>query len=89
MINQKLDVYLLANETEAYHDGTTKYDKRLFIDNLGILLSQTRANIQRCEYVPEREIVKVVYRNGYEKEININMDSYLAIIKDVVRNLED
>lgn len=78
-----------ANERLAYEAGYTKEDKALFIDNLGWLLSQTRENIVYCLYVPEREIVKVVYDNGYEKEININMDSYLAIIKDVIRNLED
>ena len=79
----------VANERLAYETGHTKGDKTIFIDNLGWLLGQTREDIVDCIYVPEEEIVRVIYYNGYEKEINIHMDSYTAIIKDVIRNLED
>ena len=76
-----------ANETKAYYANKQAEDKKLFVENLGWLLSQTRNDIERCEYVTdnEDEIVNIVYSNGYKKQVNINLDSYIAIVKDVAK----
>ena len=49
----------------------------------------------RCEYVCEQwldgttnEVVDILFANGYKKRACINLDSYIAIIKDVVRAIE-
>lgn len=74
-----------SNETLAFYLNKCKEDKALFVENLGWLLSQTREQVVKCEYIPKNELVKVIFEDGYEKLVNINLDSYLAIIKDVVR----
>ena len=76
----------LANETTAaYVDEVTSYqDRQLFVSNLGVLLSQTREGIELC-YLDENETVHVIHKNGYEQCVNINMDSYAAIIRDVMK----
>lgn len=67
----------------AYHD------KELFVDNLGWLLSQTRESIQGC-YLKDNATAVIKYEGAYEeeiyeKEVNINADSYAAIIVDVAK----
>ena len=74
-----------SNETLAFYLNKCKEDKALFVENLGWLLSQTREQIVKCEYIPKYELVKVIFEDGCEKLVNINLDSYLSIIKDVVR----
>lgn len=76
-----------ANETMAFYANKQAEDKQLFIQNLGWLLSQMRNGVVRCEYVTDNvdEAVNIVFTNGYKKQVNINMDSYLAIVSDVVK----
>lgn len=78
----------LANELRADSkpDNIAYRDRQLFVANLGTLLSQTREGIVGA-YLDETEIVHVVYRNGYEKLVNVRCDSYMAIIRDVTREL--
>lgn len=57
-------------------------DRQLFVKNLGILLSQTRNDIISAS-LDKDEIVTVTFKGGYKKRVNVNMDSYSAIIKDV------
>ena len=72
---------------QVMHD----HDKGLFVRNLGALLAQTREGVVGCEYHNDRknqiEMVTVEFNNGYTKTINVTMDSYLAVIRDVCRNI--
>lgn len=63
-----------------------KADREQFVYNLGWLLSQTCEGIKGA-YLDDQEYVHVVYSDDYEVLANVNMDSYLAIIKDVVKHL--
>lgn len=78
----------LASETKAaYMSNIEAYqDRRQFVENLGILLKQTREGIVGA-YLDDSEHVHVVYNNDYEEIINVNMDSYMAIIRDVTKRL--
>ena len=78
----------MANERRAaYMTNSEAYqDRRQFVENLGILLKQTREGIIDA-YLDDSEHVHVVYTNAYEEIINVNMDSYLAIIRDVTKGL--
>ena len=71
-----------ANETKY-----TKEDKKLFVENLGWLLSKTRTGVVSAALDSEREIVTVTFDNGYEKRVNVACDSYIAIIQDVVKHI--
>ena len=67
------------------------YDKALFVRNLGALLAQTRKNVSGCSYSYNREkrqeTVTIHYTNGYERDVNVYMDSYLALVRDVARHV--
>ena len=80
---------MLANETKA--DGMLptqkREDRELFVRNLGELLSQTREGITRA-WLDDTDVVHIIYRNGHEDLANVKWDSYMAIIKDVVRSIE-
>lgn len=68
------------------HPDAAQQDREMFVANLGWLLSQTREGIVRA-YLDNDEIVHVVYRNGHEELVNVNMDSYMAIVRDVTKGL--
>lgn len=77
-----------ANETISFYENRQSEDKELFIHNLGWLLSQTRNQVRTCLYYELEngdEVATIVFTNGYTVNVNINMDSYLAIIKDVAK----
>ena len=82
-----------ANESAAafYDDKDAWEDRCQFVANLGALLVQTREGIERC-YLEgvhgEREDVHVCFRGGHEELVNIRCDSYMAIIRDVVKSIE-
>lgn len=77
-----------ANETLAmFMEPADQWsDRCLFVENLGKLLAQTRENVKGCRLL-EGEIVVVTFKNGYTRQVNVNCDSYAAIIKDVTRRL--
>lgn len=79
---------VMANETQAMFasDDLALKDRKQFVHNLGELLSQTRERIVGAE-LDDDEIVTVTYTNGHTVAINVNMDSYLAIVRDVTKNL--
>ena len=58
-------------------------DRKLFVENLGELLSQTNRQVISAE-LDDNEIVTVHFEGG-DKKVNVNMDSYLGIIKDVLK----
>ena len=76
----------LANECAMMFVSGDKalMDRQLFVRNLGELLSQTRENVVSCE-LDDHEVVTVTFRYGYTERINVNMDSYMAIISDVLK----
>lgn len=77
----------LANE---YIRGRTAdgnlADKKLFVENLGYLLKQTRNGIIGAEYVPETDEV-VVWTSNETLRINVAGDSYTEIMYDVAKGL--
>lgn len=79
---------VMANETKSMFvsDDLALKDRKQFVHNLGELLSQTREGIVGAE-LDDCEIVTVTYTGGHTVAINVNMDSYLAIIRDVTKNL--
>lgn len=78
-----------ANETRAgalYAMGNEEdclKDRKLFVENLGELLSQTNQQVVSAE-LDDHEIVTVHFEGG-DIRVNVNMDSYLGIIKDVLK----
>ena len=80
--------YIRANETGSMFvsDGLAFKDRKRFVHNLGELLSQTREGIVGAE-LDDDEIVTVTYKGGHTVQTNVNMDSYLAIIRDVTKYL--
>ena len=81
-----------SNENQEFFLHELGEDSRSnFVNNLGELLAQTREGIKECvRVVPSdyEEYVDVIYNSGYEKRVNIHMDSYMAIIKDVLKAIE-
>lgn len=61
-------------------------DRKLFVHNLGVLLAQTREHVISAE-LDDNEIVTITYNNGYIELVNVNLDSYTAIIRDVVKHI--
>lgn len=82
-----------ANETAAAYlnDQDAIRDRKLFVLNLGWLLSQTRDGVVSCELIDAEkptEHVVVTYRNGYTKKIGTYVDSYAAIVRDVASRFQ-
>ena len=61
-------------------------DRKLFVHNLGVLLAQTREHVISAA-LDDNEIVTITYNNGYIEQVNVNLDSYTAIIRDVVKRI--
>ena len=80
--------YNRADETQAMFvsDDKALADRKQFVHNLGELLSQTRERIVGAE-LDDNEIVTVTYKNDHTVKVNVNMDSYMAIIRDVTKHL--
>lgn len=64
-------------------------DRRDFVENVGILASQTREGVERIEYIKDDgcELAKIVYKKGKEKYVNINHDSFSAIVRDIFKHI--
>lgn len=72
---------VLANE--SYPKGWAT-DRKQFVVNLGVLMAQTREGITGC-YLDDQELVHVKFVGGYEELVNVRLDSYMAIIRDVAK----
>lgn len=70
-------------------DAVICADRRDFVENVGILASQTREGVDHIEYIKEDdiELAKIVFRKGHEKYVNINHDSFTAIVRDIFKNI--
>ncbi len=77
-----------ADEVNAafMNDVAALEDRKRFVENLGELLSQTREGIESCE-LDEDEIVQIRFRCGAVRTANVRLDSYAAIIKDVMKKI--
>lgn len=75
-----------ANETAVMFMANEKAleDRKLFVHNLGKLLSQTREGVISCE-LDDNEIVTITFIGGFTRRVNVEMDSYTAIIRDVAK----
>lgn len=72
------------------NDAVRLADKSVFVSNLGWLLSQTMEGVVSCEYAEDEdaglEQVLVHFSDGYVMRVNVRLDSYAAVIRDVVKN---
>ena len=78
-----------ANEAQAAYmsDDDAMEDRKQFVRNLGYLMSQTRCGIIGAE-LDDNDIVTITYKGGGTREINVHMDSYAAIIRDVAKRMD-
>lgn len=84
---QNAKIKMAADESAHMYNGVW-LDRARFVRNLGELLSQTREGIKGA-YLDEHDRVHVTFKSnpGYEKVINVSCDSYMAIIRDVTKQL--
>lgn len=83
----------LASESKAAYmsPADAHEDRKIFVENLGTLLSQTREGIIGCR-LDDDEFVRIDFRTSdplvlHTVRVNVHMDSYLAIIKDVIKHI--
>ena len=78
-----------ANEVLAAYmsDEDALKDRKLFVHNFGEVLKQTRNGIISVE-LDDNEIVTITYKGGGTHTVNVHMDSYAAIIRDVAKCVE-
>lgn len=64
-------------------------DKQEILDKLlpAVQLTIAGNNIEELTYNREREIVEIRFRNGGTREVNVRMDSGIAMIRDVLRKI--
>lgn len=64
-------------------------NKKEIVGRLSILLKATRAgwDLDRLKLSEDQKDVLVVFRSGYEKRVNIECDSGIALIQDVIQSL--
>lgn len=74
----------LANETMSYYYDQDREDRKLFVKNFGIICSQTREQVEFME-LSDDDIVTIHFRGGHTIEVNVHLDSYTAIMRDVLK----
>jgi len=79
----------LAREWTVTNRDSLRHQKALFVKNLGRLLAQTKADVEECEYREQggEEFVVVRFQSGPPINVNVTADSFIAIIRDVCRQL--
>ena len=68
-------------------------NKQLILDSLCSALQLTRdqADLEALEYKeigPDKQHVIAIYNGGGSREINVSLDSGIAMIRDVLRAIE-
>lgn len=70
-------------------------NKEAFTKELGELLSRyDQFNVDKLIYEKgsghgnDYEIVRIIYKDGYDQVVNVHMDSLSALARDVLRNIE-
>lgn len=71
------------------NDSIIRRDRSRFVHNVGILAAQTREGVDHIEYISEDdcELAKIVFKRGHEKYVNINHDSFSAIVRDIFKHI--
>lgn len=94
-ICRKEEEYTLKRASESMETYVPEEEalaiRRQFVRNFGWLLSQTRDGVLSCDLeVPAKgvEYVVIKYLNGAEKRVNVSLDSYAAIIRDVAAHFQ-
>lgn len=66
-----------------------KEDKQKICDLLLPALQATRNlyDLQELEYSEERDLVYAKFESGYQKVVNVAMDSGTAMIRDIVKQI--
>ena len=81
-----------ANEKAAFlaDRKVAHRDRDLFVENVGKLAAQTRAGVEKIERVHtgQEELAVIYYIGGGKKYVNINADSYTAIVRDIFRYID-
>lgn len=75
------------------HIDYDKYweDRCTFVENLGMLLAQTDDDVKSCELIRgdnDEEYVLISYIGGGTRKVNVRMDSYAGIIRDVAARFQ-
>ena len=81
------NIYIAADEDKAMYASpeVAALDKAMFITNLADLLRQTREGVVDLALSEDGETVTILFEGGGTRRVNIACDSYLAIVKDVVK----
>ena len=84
--NQWLDD---VSETKAWDmdEVDALVDREAFVHNLGVLLTQTREDVVKCELVDRGDTVIITFIGGGTRTVNVHADSYAAIIRDVMKHI--
>lgn len=77
---------ICTNISEHYTEDTELANKEIFVVSLGTLLSLTRCGVKSCQLI-DKDTLQIVFEDGWTKKVNIEGDSFLAIIKDVLKAL--
>ena len=82
--NQWLDD---VSETKAWNmdEVDALVDREAFVHNLGVLLTQTREDVVKCELIDKGDTVVITFKGGGTRAVNVHADSYAAIIRDVMK----
>lgn len=82
--NQWLDD---VSETKAWNmdEKDALVDREAFVHNLGVLLTQTREGVVKCELVDRGDTVVITFKGGATRTVNVHADSYAAIIRGVMK----
>lgn len=64
-------------------------NKKEIVGRLSILLKATRAgwDMDRLKLSEDQKEVLIIFRTGFVKRVNIECDSGVEVIKDVIRGL--
>ncbi len=79
----------LANEDRAFFLPRAEAwaDKARFISALAVLLQMTREGVVGLSLSEDGEMVTILYDSGFERQVNVACDSYMAIIRDVAKKV--
>ncbi len=63
-------------------------NKKDIVSKLSILMKATRAggDIHKMRLSEDESEVKILFQSGYERTINVECDSGIALIQDVIRS---
>lgn len=66
-------------------------NKKQFVEDLSKVLTKHISYIEGLEYIKPGKIyaeeVIVTFYGGYQKRVNVHMDSYLEMLKDIAKQV--